>query len=370
MVKLASAMDNVVRDLHPGYFALVMATGIVSIASDQVGMNPLARLLFLVNIPLYAILIALSLTRVIRYPGRMGRELTSHRLGPAFLTTVAATCILGSQAASLAGNTAAGFFLWVFAGCLWFGLIYTFFTAAIVRPAKSPLEEGLHGGWLITVVSTQSLAVLGLLAAPGEEVYLFFSLAFYLLGCALYLTLIALIFYRLLFFTVTPQDFTPPYWINMGAIAVSTLAGSLLIQKAAARPLLTEILPFLRGFTLFFWVAGTWWIPILVILEIWRHLWKRYPVRYDPEYWDIVFPLGMYAAATFELARATGYAFLSSIAAVMVYPALAAWLITFIGMAGRILKGLLYPMAGTSPAGTGKAVSNRSLFHGGRHGER
>jgi tellurite resistance protein TehA-like permease len=363
-------MDNTVRDLHPGYFALVMATGIVSIALDHLGMKPLARLLFLANIPLYAILIGLSLARVVCYPGQVGRELTSHRLGPAFLTSVAATCILGSQATSLAGNAAAGFFLWVFSVCLWLGLIYAFFAAAIVRPAKSPLEEGLHGGWLVTVVSTQSLAVLGLMAAPAEELFLFFSLAFYLLGCALYLTLIALIFYRLLFFTVTPQDFTPPYWINMGAIAISTLAGSLLIQKAAARPLLTEILPFLRGFTLFFWITGTWWIPLLVILEIWRHLWKHYPLRYDPEYWDVVFPLGMYSVATFELARATGYAFLSSVAAVMAWPALAAWILTFIGMTHRLLKGLLSPMAGASAAGTGKEVTNRSLFHGGRHGER
>ncbi len=359
-VRLADALGNTVRDLHPGYFALVMATGIVSIASDHLGMKPLARLLFLANIPLYLILIGLTLARVVRYPGQVGRELASHSLGPAFLTSVAATCILGSQAASLAGNAVAGFFLWVFAVCLWLGLIYTFFAAAIVQPAKGPLQEGLHGGWLITVVSTQSLAVLGLTAAPIEEGYLFIALSFYLLGCALYLTLIALIFNRLLFFPVTPKDFTPPYWINMGAIAITTLAGSLLIQKATARPLLTEILPFLRGFTLFFWVAGTWWIPILVILEIWRHLWKRYPLHYDPEYWDIVFPLGMYAAASFELARATGYAFLSSIAAVMVWPALAAWLVTFVGMAHRILKGLLSPMAAT-----GSTVPHRSPLHGG-----
>ncbi len=361
-IRLTSAMGAAVRDLHPGYFALVMATGIVSIAAGHLGMKPLARLLFLINIPLYVILSGLTLARMLRYPRQMGRELTSHRLGPAFLTSVAATCILGSQVSVLAGNAPAGFVFWICAGVLWLGLIYAFFAAAIVRPAKSALEEGLHGGWLITVVSTQSLAVLGLTAAPGEEVFLFLALSLYLLGCALYLTLIALIFYRLLFFTVTPGDFTPPYWINMGAIAISTLAGSLLIQRAAGRPLLSEILPFLSGFTLFFWVAGTWWIPLLVILEGWRHLWKRYPLRYDPEYWDIVFPLGMYAVATFELARATGYAFLAVIASAMVYIALAAWLITFVGMARRILKGFLSPEAGTPAPGP-------ILFHGGRHGK-
>ncbi len=51
-----------------------------------------------------------------------------------------------------------------------------------------------------------------------------------------------------------------------------------------------------------------------------------------------------------------------SIAAIMVCPALAAWLITFIGMAQGIVKGLL-----SFGAGDGKAISYRSLFHGGRH---
>jgi tellurite resistance protein TehA-like permease len=364
-IRFSNVMERSVRELHPGYFALVMATGIVSIAADDLGMKPVARILFLANVPLYAILIGLTAARILRYPRQIGLELASHRRGPAFLTAVAGTCILGSQVTVLRGNAQAGFLFWIFAAFLWLALIYVFFAAAIVRPVKSAFEEGLHGGWLVTVVSTQSLAVLGLLAAPAEQVFLFLALSFYLLGCALYLTLIALIFYRLLFFTLTPRDFTPPYWINMGAIAISTLAGCLLIQKAAAQPLLTEILPFLRGFTLFFWVTGTWWIPLLVILEIWRHLWKRYPLLYDPEYWDIVFPLGMYAAATFELARATGYAFLTAIASIMVYIALAAWLITFIGMARRILKGLLSRMAGAGPAGTGKTVSSHSPFPGG-----
>jgi len=43
---------------------------------------------------------------------------------------------------------------------------------------------------------------------------------------------------------------------------------------------------------------------MLVILEVWRHRFRRVPIRYDPQVWSVVFPLGMKAAGTFQLGRA------------------------------------------------------------------
>lgn len=54
----------------------------------------------------------------------------------------------------------------------------------------------------------------------------------------------------------------------MGAAAVSTLAGTMLIMVAPVAPLLQQILPFVRGFTLFWWSTATWWIPMLVIVVV------------------------------------------------------------------------------------------------------
>ena len=98
----------------------------------------------------------------------------------------------------------------------------------------------------------------------------FFSsrLCMFLLGCMLYLPLITLIFYRFTFVNVTTASLTPPYWINMGAVAITTLAGARLIIAAPGWPLLNEVVPFLKGFTLFFWAAGTWWIPLLFSTRI------------------------------------------------------------------------------------------------------
>ncbi len=68
----------------------------------------------------------------------------------------------------------------------------------------------------------------------------------------------------------------------MGAVAITTLAGARLILAAPGLTLLSDLLPFLKGFTLFFWAAGTWWIPLLFILGFWGHVYKLFSTSLRP----------------------------------------------------------------------------------------
>lgn len=339
----AGRLAKAVAELFPGYFALVMATGIVSIAGHLLGWPRLARALFWVNLPAYATLVALTAARLVLFPRRLAADFADHARGSGYFTTVAGTCVLGSQCLLVAGWRGAAEALFGAGLALWAVVMYAFFTAVIVRERKPTLEQGINGAWLIATVATQSVAVLALglgdpFGWPAEAVA-FGALVFFLVGCMLYLAIITLIFYRFTFLPLATAALTPPYWISMGAVAITTLAGSSLVLARDRSPLLVELAPFLKGFTLFFWAAGSWWIPLLVLLGFWRHVVRRHSLAYDPQYWGMVFPLGMYAAATFRLAEALPLAPLAAISRGFLPVAIVAWAATLLGLVRILVSG-------------------------------
>ncbi|HET6545497.1 MAG TPA: tellurite resistance/C4-dicarboxylate transporter family protein [Rhodanobacteraceae bacterium] len=335
------------RRLDPGCFAAVMATGIVSIDVDQHGMPWLARALLVLNVFGFVWLLALSLLRLARFRRRLMVDFVDPARGAGFLTFAAATCVLGSQCMMVVHAPDAARALGLVGAVSWIVLLYLFLAAMITRRIKPGFTRSINGGWLVAVVATQSVSVLAaLLSAPSVKAQsglLFVALCLYLLGGALYLLIITLVVYRLVFFPLRAREFTPPYWIDMGALAITTLAGSLFVLRAPAHGPLADLVPFVKGFTLFFWATATWWIPLLVILEIWRHLWRHVPLRYEVDDWDVVFPIGMYTVGTFELARALDMNFLFAVPAVGVYANLVVWAIVGIGLIVHVARDGIRP---------------------------
>ncbi len=320
--------DAMVAGLSPGCFAFVMATGIVSVAAHFRGWRWLAWGLFGFNAVAYFTLSVLTVLRLARFPAQFIGDLGRHSRAPGFLTMPAGTCVLGCQFALLTPWPSVARILWCAGGALWMALIYGFFVGVVVSAAKPSLAAGISGSWLLVVVATQSVSVLGSLVAraPGSgRSVLFLSLAAYFLGAMFYLFLATLILYRWLFFRLDPEQLTPDYWINMGALAISTLAGSLLTQEAGRWELLRRLEPVLAGSALFFWATCTWWIPLLVILGLWRHVLRGVPWNYGPGYWSLVFPLGMYAVATDAFYDVVSLPFLKPIAAAFTWIAPLVW---------------------------------------------
>lgn len=317
-----------------------MGTGIVSIASYLLGFNDIASALLYLNVGIYITVLILSLLKITWFARLYFQEIVDHRRGPGFFSIIAGSCVLGSQFVLIDHEYAAALVLWIAGIVLWVFATYAQFAAFIIKTEKPKFNHCINGSWLLSVVAPQSISVLGSLLSTNFNAYSieigFLALSLWLWGGMLYIWLMSQIFYRLIFLGFAPQDMEPTYWINMGAMAISTLAGSLLIENFHNFHLVAGLLSFLEGFTLFFWVTGTWWIPILVVLEYWQHCLKRIPLSYGSQVWSAIFPLGMYAAGTHQMSRALNIGFLDRVPTVFLVVAMATWIIAFSGMVKRI----------------------------------
>jgi len=177
----------------PLYFALVMATGIVSISASLVGFERIGLVLFVINALAYVGIGVLTVVQIGRAFESALQDLVSPDRAVGSFTTVAATCILGSQFIVFEQSILVATALLVFAGSLWFVLTYTVFVGLVIRDVDDPIEETLDGGWFLAVVATQSVAVLTALLAPQylsilESVGLV-TLILYLIGSGFYIVL-------------------------------------------------------------------------------------------------------------------------------------------------------------------------------------
>lgn len=320
-----------IRRLSPFYFALPMSTGILAIATFTLNYKMIAEFFFIINHLELLILGILLVSRLIFFFEDFIKDLGSHEKGAGFLTMVVALCVFGSANVILRDKYNLAAVLWVLALAIWVVLIYSFLVFISVKKDKPLLEEGINGSWLLMVVSVQAISILGNLIAPqfgvDSALNLFITTGFYLLGMLFYLIIIAFIFYRIVFLPMSPADFVPSFWINMGAAAISTLAGAILVKSMSGVAIFHNFIPIIQVLTILFWVGGTWWIPAVGFLELWKR--RNIEVKYNPGYWSLVFPLGVYTFCTWQLADVMDLGFLKIIPEYFIYLAWASWLVTF-----------------------------------------
>src|SRR5690349_18575074 len=151
---LSMIVRSRIRRLNPGCFALVMATGIVSIDVSQHGMPTLAQALFGLNLLAYVVLLVMTALRLLHFRRELLADFVSPGRGAGFLTLAAGTCVLGSQCLLVVTlpRLADGLLL---AGALsWVGLVYLFLAATITARIKPGFTRSINGGWLVAVVAT------------------------------------------------------------------------------------------------------------------------------------------------------------------------------------------------------------------------
>ena len=210
---------------------------------------------------------------------------------------------------------------------------------------------GVNGSWLLWIVATQSLSIAAAVLVPAwpSQTVLLAPVAagLWCVGLLLYLMVVALILLRWLTVPLTPATLGPPYWILMGATAISVLAGARDLALPAGIPVVRATAGFVEGFTFALWAFGTWWIPLLIILGLWRHVRRHWPLTYEPTLWSVVFPLGMYSVATLTFGKAAHLAFMEPLARFMLWVAVAAWALVATAFLARLVRHPHEPSSGS-----------------------
>ena len=339
MVRTRKAVEG----LTPGYFALVMASGIISVGLELESFAILSSLLLAVCATAFLVLLGLTTWRFVAFRSAVNEDFMDPARAFGFFTFVAGTNVLGVRL-GMEGLYWVTALLLVTSALAWFVLGYVVPWTAVLGREERPVLVTANGTWFIWVVASQSVAIA---AATIEPVYqtgrlwlAVLAVMSWSVGVFLYAAAAVFVSLRLMLYPFGPEELTPPYWVSMGALAITVLAGARIVEMADA-PMVHATRDLIAGMAVVVWAFATWLIPVLVAAGWWRHFVRRVPLRYEATLWSMIFPLGMYAVAGIYLGEADDLPVVGAIGRVELWVALAAWAVVFTAMTRHVIRSVL-----------------------------
>jgi tellurite resistance protein TehA-like permease len=322
-----------------------MGSGIISVGLELEAHRALSLALMVIAVAAYVVLVVLTVARMVLYPRAIREDFTEPRRAFGFFTFVAGTNVVGARLV-MDGEyrTTAG--LLVVSGFFWFVLGYVVPWTAVLGRCSRRVVAAANGTWFIWVVSSQSVAVAAASIEPFVEVgrrpLAMLAVVAWSVGIFLYASAGIFVSLRMMLYELRPEDLTPPYWVSMGACAITVLAGARIVEMAEA-PMVDATRGLVAGTSVVFWAFATWLIPVLLAAGWWRHGYHRIPLSYEATLWSIVFPLGMYAVAGIYLGRADHLPVVHDIGSVELWFAFAAWAVSLVAMLQHVVRTVLLP---------------------------
>jgi tellurite resistance protein TehA-like permease len=306
--------------VKPDAFAAVMATGIVSIAAADHGYHVISDVLAVLAAVALPVLVAATAVSWSKEPP----DLTESDVTIRLFTFVAACAVLDSRLTSIPGV------LWALGGLAMMAwLLLSALTARnFAAGSWRDLQQGARGAWELASVGTSGVVIVTVAVAryTGWQALLMVAVAIWMLAIAVYALMTVLILARAVAARLDPNGFEPDAWILMGGLAIATLAGDH-IHRAGVESV--------REVTIVTWVVATLWIPPLLYFGL-RHIQRPEAHHFAGVWWAMVFPLGMYSAATYAMAVETGWRALPTISLVFFWIAFAAWVIVALAGVARL----------------------------------
>src|SRR5665647_1054910 len=211
--ELSGRVHRALESLTPGYFALVMATGIISIGMRLEGYSVISWGLLAITAAAFVALVSLTAWRFVAYRQAVNDDFNDPRRGFGFFTFVAATNVLGVRLGA-EGHYGATAFLLLVSGISWLVLGYVVpWTAALGRKER-PIVADANGTWFIWVVASQSVAIAAATLEPvfqtGRRELALLAVMSWSVGVFLYAAAGIFVSLRLMLYKFGPEELTPP----------------------------------------------------------------------------------------------------------------------------------------------------------------
>lgn len=284
------------REMPPDAFAVVMASGIISIdAQDQQFAN-LQATMSILAVATFGFLVLEVAVRTVTASGPPLRRIRRPDTALRLFSFVAASTVLGARFHT---DPVVLWALAAVAGVSWLILV-PLAAADVGARGFADLREHAHGAWLLIGVATASSSIT---AADLGTIHpwvgwLVLSIVVWLLAALFYVVVVGLIATRVVARLVAPGDVTPDSWILMGTVATLTLAvargDTTLKNQDAFIGLASAMDPIIATL----WIFATLWIPVLLAAELWHFDRSDNVLGRTRTWWSAVFPLAMYSAAT------------------------------------------------------------------------
>jgi len=350
--------DTHLKTFHPGWFATVMGTAIVSVvAYANPGNNSYllatahtigVGFLLLAWLAAIAVLIPF-VARLVRHRDAAMADLRHPVVGAMYGTLPAAILVLASATAAIGEAVLpAGVVVAIVAVLAVIGGIISFVGSVVFTymlfVSDQVADEAVNGGWFIPpvvsiIIPLPLMALLPHVSSSGARLLLVTGYASFGIGFFLFLLVAAVLFARLIRHSLPLAPLAPSLWIGLSPIGIGSVA--LLRLAVGAAWHWGDAAGMIQSGSLVaatvLWGFGLWWLAIAASLLV-RYL-KRGGLPFSVGWWAFTFPVGAYTLATLQLARTWNTAVLEWMAVALFIVLVGFWICVSVATVQAIRDG-------------------------------
>ncbi len=332
MFKELNCKCEIIRNFMPSWFASTMGTGVLALVTLSYSkyvpfFKPLSLYIFWFDLILFFTLLIPWSLRWILFTKNAIEDLKNPVLSNFYPTISVSMMVIGANFLSVLPNKTCAEVFWLI------GTLSTFVFGIYIPYSSFKSENAkldhINPGWFIPPVGLIVVPIAGAkIASFHSGLYGEFLNVLNFVGWGagffLYISLLAIILYRLILHKPMPSTLAPTIWINLGPIGAGTVA---LLNIVTFLPAIKDKMPLYFGGMLF-WGFGIWWLIVAISLTL--HYIKRLNLSYSISWWAFTFPLGAYVAASHGIAMIFKIELIDYIGFALYFLLVALWSITLI----------------------------------------